>query len=113
MDRDTKYTKRFRSVLKDNGVKPVLLPPRSPNLNAFAERFVRSIKSECLDQFIFFGQAMLKRAIREFIRHYNEERNHQGVENRLLTPAPMLERGRVFNRSRLGGLLSFYCRRAA
>jgi putative transposase len=85
MDRDTKYTKRF----------------------------VRSIKSECLDHLIFFGTATLVHAIRAHAAHYNGERNHQGLGNRLLTETPTIERGRVLKRSRLGGLLNFYHRRAA
>ena len=113
MDRDAKFTKRFRDVLNDNGVKPLLLPPRSPNLNAFAERFVLTIQAECLDQLIFFGQASLEHAIRQFLIHYNAERNHQGIQNQLLAPAPTASRGRVLRRSRLGGLLNYYHRRAA
>jgi transposase InsO family protein len=113
MDRDTKYTKRVREVLQDNGVEPVLLPPRSPNLNAQAERFVRSMKSECIDHLIFFGTATLVHAIREYAAHYNGERNHQGLGNRLLTETPTVSTGRVLKRARLGGLLNYYHRRAA
>jgi transposase InsO family protein len=113
MDRDTKYTKRFREVLQENGVEPVLLPPRSPNLNAQAERFVRSIKSECLAHLIFFGTATLVHAIREYAAHYNGERNHQGLGNRLPTETPTIGRGRVLKRGRLGGLLNDYHRRVA
>ena len=84
IDRDSKYTAQFRRLIRDNGTKVIRLPPRSPNLNAYAERFVRSIKDECLNRMIFVGQASLRRAVREYIEHYHEERNHQGVENRLL-----------------------------
>jgi transposase InsO family protein len=99
VDRDKKYTVQFR------------LHPRSPNLNAHAERFVRSIKEECVERMIFVGQASLRRAVREFIAHYHLERNHQGVENRLLQPGAALAmpRARVQRRQRLGGLLNFYC----
>jgi transposase InsO family protein len=89
----------------------IRLPPRSPNLNAHAERFVRSIKEECLNRMIFVGQASLRRAIGEFIAHYHMERNHQGVENRLLQPGATLpmQEARVQRRQRLGGILNFYC----
>ena len=84
MDRDTKYTDDFRDYLDREGVKPVRCPVRAPNCNAFAERFVRSIKDECLDRMILFGEASLRRALREYVAHYHTERNHQGVGNRLL-----------------------------
>ena len=86
MDRHTKYTNEFRADLKREGVTPVLCPVRVPNCNAFAERFVRSIKDECLDRMILFGDASLRRALREYVAHYYTERNHQGVGNRLLEP---------------------------
>ena len=79
IDRDGKFTARFRETLTDAGVKPVRLPPRSPNLNAFAERFVKSIQDEALHRMIFFGQRSLERAIRAFADHYHRERNHQGL----------------------------------
>jgi transposase InsO family protein len=78
LDRDTKYTERFRAFLDENGTVVIRLPPLSSNLNAFAERFVRSIKDECLTKMIFIGQASLRRAIREYLGHFHEERNHQG-----------------------------------
>jgi transposase InsO family protein len=84
VDRDTKYTDEFRNVLVREGIHLIRLPPRSPNLNAFAERFVRSIKSECLNRMIFIGQSSLQHAISNFMAHYHRERNHQGVGNRLL-----------------------------
>jgi transposase InsO family protein len=110
MDRDTKYTKRFREVLQENGVEPVLLPPRSPNLNAQAERFKRSIKSVRLDHLIFFGPATLDHALREYAAHYNGERNQQGLGNRLLTETPKIGRGRLLKPGRLGGLLNWFIR---
>src|SRR5258708_6114239 len=76
MDRDGKYCDMFRAVLRHAGVKPLRLPPRSPDLNAFAERFVRTIKEECLDRIIFFGENMLRHAVKEFAAHYHRERNH-------------------------------------
>jgi hypothetical protein len=102
------------------GVEVLRLPPRSPNLNAFAERIVRSIKEECLDQLILFGEASLQRALDNYIEHYHHERPHQGKENIILFPAePTLEKsnptraGPVECRRRLGGLLKFYHLKAA
>lgn len=91
LDRDTKYSAEFRAALVRDGVHLIRLPPRSPNLNAFAERFVRSIKSECLNRMIFFGRDSLQHAISQFMSHYHGERNHQGLGNRLLQPAGMSE----------------------
>src|ERR1700752_4227288 len=73
-DRDTKFCSSFRTMLKSSGVQPILLPPRSPNLNAFAERWVRSIKEECLSKLILFGERALQRAVTEFIEHFHTER---------------------------------------
>jgi len=86
-DRDTKFCKSFCGIIKSGGVEPLKLPPQSPNLNAFAERWVLSIKSECIPGLIFFGEESLLQALKEYIIHYHEERNHQGKENRLLFPA--------------------------
>ena len=83
IDRDTKSSEQFRRLIRDNGTKVIGLPPRSPNLNAYAERFVRSIKNECLDRMIFIGQASLRRTVAEYMRHYHTERNHQDPENRI------------------------------
>jgi transposase InsO family protein len=93
----------------------VRLPPRSPNLNAHAERFVRSIKSECLERMIFFSEAAVARAIEAYAAHYHQERNHQGLGNRLLEAGPEVDQrgGRVECRQRLGGLLRYYHRGAA
>ena len=115
MDRDTKYTKAFRANLKREGIEPVRCPVRAPNCNAFAERFVRSVKEECLDRMILFGEASLRRALREYVAHYHTERNHQGVGNRLLEPHAMSRSSDVpiKCRERLGGMLNFYYREAA
>src|SRR5438132_7780786 len=83
MDGDSKFTEAFRTILEDAAVEPVLLPPRSPNLNAHLERFHRSLKEECLDRLIFFGEHSLRNAVQEFLAHYHSERNHQGLDNRL------------------------------
>jgi transposase InsO family protein len=115
LDRDTKYSDAFRNVLVREGIQVIRLPPRSPNLNAFAERFVRSIKEECLSRMIFFGPASLQHAVRQFMAHYHTERNHQGLENRLPQPASVtaLPHHPVQRRQRLGGMLSYYHRAAA
>jgi putative transposase len=115
-DRDTKFCAAFQDVLRSSGIQPLALPPRSPNLNAFAERWVRSIKQECLSKLILFGEASLRRALSEFIDHYHSERNHQGKGNLLLFPSPDVaiapSRRTVRCRERLGGLLRFYSRTA-
>ena len=93
----------------------IRLPPKSPNLNAYAERFVRSIKDECLNRMIFIGEASLRRAVREFMAPYHAERNHQGLGNRLMSAdqpsVPAFDP--VERRIRLGGMLSFYQHAAA
>ena len=76
LDRDPLYTTAFRRLLPDSGVKPLVLPAWSPNLNAFAERFVESAKSECLDRLVLLGEGHLPAAVREFVQHYHEERPH-------------------------------------
>jgi hypothetical protein len=78
-DRDPLYTKDFLAILAGSGIESVKLPPRSPNLNAYAERFVRTIKEGCLEQMILFGEDSLRKAFREFVAHYNLGRNHQGT----------------------------------
>jgi transposase InsO family protein len=102
-------------VVEAAGVKAIRLPPRSPNLNAFAERFVLSIKSECLDRIVPMGEGHLRTAVAQFVDHYHRERNHQGVGNQILLPGPTAanSNGRIRRRERLGGLLSFYYREAA
>ena len=114
LDRDSKYSDEFRNVLVREGIHLMRLPPRSPNLNAFSERFVRSIKSECLNRMIFFGQASLRHAIHQFMAHYHAERNHQGLENQLLQSAPAAPlHHTIQRRQRLGGMLNYYHRVAA
>ncbi|MGB5299454.1 MAG: integrase core domain-containing protein, partial [Thiogranum sp.] len=113
-DRDTKFTDSFRAIVKSGQVEPLKLPARSPNLNAYAERWVRSVKEEALSKLILFGEASLRHALREYVVHYHRERNHQGKSNVLLFPsyrqsAPSSERT-VRCRERLGGLLKYYHR---
>jgi len=112
-DRDPLYTRGFREVLQSAGVTSVRLPPRSLNLNAYAERFVLSIKSECLNRLVILGERHLRRAIAEYVEHYHHERTHQGLGNRLIEGVPELASGRVVRRERLGGLLNHYYREAA
>jgi putative transposase len=120
LDRDGKFALSFRALIESAGVEMLRLPPRSPNLNAFAERFVRSIKEECLDHLILFGEASLQRALDNYIEHYHHERPHQGKKNIILFPtSPVAEKsnstraGPVECKHRLGGLLKFYRRQAA
>ena len=114
-DRDPLFTKEFRDTLAASGVKTVRLPARSPNLNAFAKRFVLSIKSECLDRLILLSELQLRHAVREYVGHYHHERNHQGLDNALLAglrPAANTD-GEVVCGERLGGMLRYYRREAA
>jgi transposase InsO family protein len=112
-DRDPLFTKDFRARLRGAGVESVRLPPRSPNLNAHAERFVLSIKSECLDRMVLMGEGHLRTAVANYVEHYHRERSHQGLGNRLIDARPQLDLGPVVCQERLGGLLNHYRRLAA
>jgi transposase InsO family protein len=113
-DRSPLFTKEFTAILKVAGVKTIKLPPRSPNLSPHAERFVRSIKSECLAKMIFFSESQLPRAVEQFIAHYHGERNHQGLGNQLIQPGESVGKadGEIRCSERLGGLLRYYYRAA-
>jgi transposase InsO family protein len=115
VDRDSKFTAPFRRTLKDAGTRVLRCPARAPNCNAFAERFVRSIKEECLARLIFFGETSLRRAITEYLAHYHAERNHQGLKNLIIEPETGVgsSSGAIECRERLGGMLTYYHRRAA
>jgi len=113
IDRDCIFSPRFKSIIEGSGIEILLTAYQAPNMNAYAERFIRSIKSECLGQMIFLGQHSLDRAINEFVEHYHDERSHQGIGNRLVNGAEPQSFGRVTSRRRLGGMLSYYHRRAA
>ncbi len=116
-DRDSKYCHSFREIIKSGDVKPLRLPARSPNLNAFSERWVKSVKNECLSKLILFGEASLRRALREYLVHYHAERNHQGKDNILLFPIAGKARnhggGAIGRNERLGGLMKYYHLEAA
>ncbi len=116
-DRDTKFCASFRELIESGSVKTIRLPARSPNLNSFAERWVRSVKEECLSKLILFGERSLRRALQQYVVHYHEERNHQGKENLILFPlkreGARNRRAAVRCRERLGGLLKYYEREAA
>ena len=115
-DRDTKFCESFRELIESGSVNPLPLPARSPNLNSYAERWVRSVKEECLAKLILVGESSLRRALQQYLLHYHEERNHQGKENRLLFPFQTKARrkeGAEQCRERLGGLLQYYEREAA
>ena len=114
-DCDPLYTRVFGEILTSGDVGPIRLPPKSPNLNAYAERFVRSIKEECLHRVVPLGEGHLRLIVHEYVEHDHRERNHQGLDNQLLQrpPPPVRADADVQRRERLGGLLSFYYREAA
>jgi transposase InsO family protein len=115
-DRDGKFCTAFQETLETGGVRSIALPPHSPNLNAYAEKWVRSVKEECLSNVILFGERALRRAIAEYVEHYHQERNHQGRRNALILPSPRSGQrrdGPIQCRERLGGLLKYYYQKAA
>lgn len=114
-DRDKKYCDQFDAILKDAGIEPKPLPAQSPNLNAYAERFVLTVKSECLNRMVFFGERSLRRAVTEFMANYHEERNHQSLDNEVIIPLKQIgeRQGPIQRKERLGGMLNYYHRLAA
>ncbi len=113
-DRDPLFTEEVRGLLKDAGIAPLRLPARSPNLNAYAERFVLSIRRECLDRIVPLSERHLRTSVAEYIVHYHTERNHQGLDNELITPLPAIANNavRIKSRERLGSVLKYYYRAA-
>lgn len=112
-DRDRKWTPSVRQLLATSGIRIVQAPFRAPNANAYAERFVRSIKDECLSRVIPFGERHRGRTIAAFIAHYHAERNHQGLGNDLIDAVfPRRGTGCVRRRERLDGVLNYYNRAA-
>jgi len=116
-DRDAKFCSAFDMILESVGIQVVNLPPRSPNLNAHCERWIRSLKSEVLSKLILFGEATLRHCLTQYVSHFHAERNHQGKGNLILFPEAADRvgelAGRIQTRERLGGLLRFYYREAA
>ena len=115
-DRDGKYCPAFQHIVDAAGVERVVLPPRSPNLNAYAERWVRSVKDEALSRLILFGEASLRQVLTQYVAHFHHERNHQGKGNVLLFPVvsqDTVSQGPIQCRERPGGLLKYYEREAA
>ncbi|MDD5598284.1 MAG: integrase core domain-containing protein [Victivallaceae bacterium] len=114
-DRDAKYTAQFDEIMKSAGVKPIRLPPQSPNLNAYCERAIQSAQRECTDKLIFIGEKSLRYAIRNWLEHYHHERNHQGLDNQIPFPDESVAstNGEIKCRKRLGGLLKYYYRDVA
>ncbi|TWT84534.1 Integrase core domain protein [Planctomycetes bacterium CA13] len=112
MDRDATFSQSFRDFLRNEGVKPVRLPPRSPNLNAHLERFFGSLKSECLYKRILFAENPTRKAVRSFLEYYHTERNHQGLNNELIVTIyrPPDMHAEIETTKRLGGLLRSYRR---
>ncbi len=114
-DRDPLFSESFRATVRAVGVRPLKLPAKSPNLNSYAERFVRSIKDECLNRMVLLGENHLCTAVLEYAAHYHVERNHQGLDNELIFSRQQSSsyEGNVRCRERLGGLLRYYHREAA
>ena len=110
-DRDPLYTKAFIGILQSAGIEHIKSMPMAPNFSPFVERFIRSIKSECLDRMLIFGEKHLRYCISEYMAHYHTERAHQGLDNEIIDPIRQGE-GKIVCHERLGGLLKFY-RRAA
>ena len=111
-DRDPLYTEKLDTILKAAGVESVKLPARSPNLNAHAERFVRSVKEECLSHLILSSENQLRYVLAEYLKYYHHERIHQGI-NRIIEPEHQGNQGEIICIERLGGLLKSYHRKAA
>jgi putative transposase len=112
-DRDRKWSLAVRELLETSGVRVIQTPFRAPNCNAHAERFVRSVKEECLDRLIPLGERHFRRALADFVVHYHRERNHQGLGNQVIDGLEVQpQKGRVWRRQRVGGLLSYYYRAA-
>ena len=105
-DRNRTWSADVRRRLRDAGIRVIVISERAPNANAYAERFVRSIKEECLGRLSPSGERHFRRAVAEYVEHYHGERNHQGRDNRLISGPPVIQMAsRVRRRPRLGGLL--------
>ena len=115
VDRDVSFIALRDFIEQNTDTEVVVLPPKSPNLNAYMERWFRSLKFECLDRMMFFGERSLENAVREYVQHYHGKRNHQGLGNQLIDPSDNVNAvaGKIECRERLGGMLKYYHRRAA
>jgi putative transposase len=114
--RDGKFCPAFQQTVEAAGVRRIPLPARSPNLNAYAERWVRSVKDEALSRLILFGERSLRYALKQYVTHYHTERPHQGKGNVVLMSSPSYRaerQGPIRCHERLGGLLKYYSREAA
>ncbi len=111
-DRDLLFTGKFRAILKSGGVTSIKLPPKSPNLNAYAERFIRSVKEECLNHLILSSEQQLHYVLNEYLDYYHTGRVHQGI-NKIIEPKYQDNTGDIYCIERLGGLLKSYHRKAA
>src|SRR5204863_3243135 len=113
-DRDTKFTGSFDAVFESEGIAIVLTPPQAPNANAFAERWIRSVREECLDQLLIFSQRSLHRVLTEYVDYYNRGRPHEGLQQQTPIPhTPGVPQGAIRHRNVLGGLIRDYYRDAA
>jgi putative transposase len=117
-DRDPLFVEGFTAILRERGVESVKIPAQSPNCNSYAERFVKTIKHECLNEFVIFGERHLRYLIKEFVEHHHAERFHQGLGGKLIeeptgAATDAGSKGKVVCRSRIGGMLNFYHREAA
>ena len=115
-DRDTKYTTGFDAIIQSAGIKPLKLPPCSPNLNSHLERFHRSIREELLDHLIILHDRQLRRIVKEYLEHYHQERCHQGLDGQIILPVDQHQgkaEGPIRRKRRLGGLLNYYYRAVA
>ena len=114
-DNDKKYTQQFNSIIKGSGIKLVKIPLMSPNLNSWSERWIKSIKAECLKHIIPLGEKSVRRSITSYVEHFHQERNHQGLENNIPFHAEHVGKasGEIKTKERLGGLLKYYYRDAA
>ena len=113
-DRDTKFTDSFDTVFRSEKLKIIRTPYRAPNANAFAERWVRTVREECLDKLIIINQQHLRRVMPEYTSYYNSSRPHQGLEQRIPVPQrePVVDSGPVICHDVLGGIIHDYQRAA-
>ena len=110
-DRDTLFTKEFTAILSSSDIECIKLPPKSPNLNAYAERFVRTIKEECLNHLILTSEKQLRYVLSEYLDYYHTGRVHQAL-GKIIEPEYEGNTGEIFCIERIGGLIKSYHRKA-